>query len=205
VVGMRCGSGGLAKGPRLGLGRLPDCLGQFLRLNSGTPSVRSRISSTTSCGAVAAAERPTGRAGDRSVGSASVGTCFRPAHGASKSGPERHQKQDRQPGTSSIIAIQQLEARRIDPVHVPRRSPGSAGGATAPRPAPQSLQRLCFALLRRKVEPRISSIDAGQESSSGNKRWRHPRGDPYDSRPEACRASTGVVRPFEPRARSSGR
>jgi hypothetical protein len=61
-----------------------------------------------------------------------------------------------------------LEARRIDPVHILEdRQDRPAARLHLDQP-PQRVQRLLLALLRRKIEPRILSIDVGQGEQLGN-------------------------------------
>ena len=65
---------------------------------------------------------------------------------------------------------------------------------------PQSLQRLLLALLRRKIEPRIASIDAGQGEQLGNKR--RVIGRRRSVRKHGLKLvelRRGVIVPFEPR------
>ncbi|HEX9523269.1 MAG TPA: hypothetical protein VF949_09885, partial [Reyranella sp.] len=65
---------------------------------------------------------------------------------------------------------------------------------------PQSSQHLLLALLRRKIEPRISSIDAGQGEQLGNKRCVIGRSRSVRKHGlKLVELRRGIVLPFEPR------
>ena len=132
---------------------------------------------------------------------ASAWTCGRPAHGGSKSGRNVTKSRMGSCGTSLDHAIQQLEAGRIDPVHVLEdRHDRPAARRRLDQP-PQGLERLLLALLRRQIEPRVASIDAGQGEQLGDQRGVIGRqAIAYDSR--TCSLSSfvgGVVVALEPR------
>jgi hypothetical protein len=91
-------------------------------------------------------------------------------------GPERHKNHDRRLWSLLDGVIQQLEARRIDPLRIFDDHQDRLAARERFDLPPNRFQRPLLSLLRREIEPRRAPIDIGQGEQLGDERGVFGRG-----------------------------